>query len=168
VRWTIPVNKYPQRFSHVLENMNKKLPYQTLKNQQRLYVLWIGFVFFALMVIIGAIPGEAENLSSMVDDRLLHFSAYCLLTGLVYSGLNGSTPLRALKAFVIIGLLSGLDETIQGFMAYRHADMKDLVFDFLAATITLIALVMLEIGMTRRRKERLSALRRMRQANRSI
>lgn len=147
--------------------MNKKLPYQIPKNQQRWYALKTGFVFFALMVIIGAIPGEAKILSSMVDDRLLHFSAYCLLTGLIYAGLTGSTTMRVISTLLIIELLSGLDETIQGFMSYRHADMTDLIFDALAATTALIMLVMLEAVMKRRRKDRISTLRRIRQANRS-
>jgi VanZ family protein len=146
--------------------MNKKLLYQYPKNQLRLYSLKFGFLFFALMVIIGAIPGEAKILSSMVDDRLLHFTAYSILTGLIYSGLSGSVTMRVLKSLLIIGLLSGLDETIQGFMSYRQADTKDLIFDALAAATSLITLVMLEISMTKRRKERLSTLRRIRQANR--
>lgn len=57
------------------------------------------FAFFALLVAIGAIPGEAMTLSTMVDDKLLHFAGYSSMTALIYFGLVDSAFNRA--AYII-------------------------------------------------------------------
>ncbi|MDP3842575.1 MAG: VanZ family protein [Oxalobacteraceae bacterium] len=100
----------------------------------------IAFAFFALMVAIGAIPGEATALSAMVPDKLLHFTAYASLSGLIYSGLTGRPLSRAVRTLLAIALLGGLDETIQSFMPYRSADWADWEFDMLAALTCVVVL----------------------------
>lgn len=110
--------------------------------------------FFALMVAIGAIPGEATALSAMVPDKLLHFTAYACLSGLIYGGLAGGMASRALRALLLIALLGGLDEAIQSFMPYRSADLADWAFDMLAALSGVLLLPLLSTvnaAVTRRR-----------------
>ena len=117
------------------------------------------FAFFALMVAIGAIPGEAKALSAMVDDKLLHFAAYSCLAGMIYFSLAGGPANRALRTLLAIALLGGLDETIQSFMPYRSADLADWAFDMLAALFVVLLLPLLPFlstAMTRRHTNRSS------------
>jgi VanZ family protein len=105
--------------------------------------LAVAFVFFALMVAIGAIPGEATALSATVPDKLLHFTAYASLTCLIYAGLTGRPLSRAMRTLLAIALLGGLDEAIQSFMPYRSADWADWEFDMLAALSCVVVLALL-------------------------
>lgn len=110
--------------------------------------------FFALMVAIGAIPGEATALSAKVPDKLLHFTAYAGLSGLIYGDLAGGMASRALRTLLLIALLGGLDEVMQSFMPYRSADLADWTFDMLAALSSVLLLPLLSTvnaAMTRQR-----------------
>lgn len=110
--------------------------------------------FFALMVAMGAIPGEATALSAKVPDKLLHFTAYAGLSGLIYDGLAGGKTSRALRTLLLIALLGGLDEAIQSFMPYRSADLADWAFDMLAALSSVLLLRLLHIVSTAKTKQR--------------
>lgn len=94
--------------------------------------------FFLLMVGIGAIPGEATKLSAVVDDRVLHFCAYMLLSCLIYAGLAGNVHHRALGTFALILILGLLDEALQSLMPYRVSDLGDLGYDILAAAASVL------------------------------
>lgn len=98
---------------------------------------------FALMMLLGAIPGEAQALSDAVGDKLLHLSAYSLLTFLLFGGMRGSITNRAMRTVMMIGLLGGIDEAIQSFMPYRNANLTDWAFDMLAGGLTLTILILL-------------------------
>jgi VanZ family protein len=100
-------------------------------------------MFFALMLLLGAIPGEAQALSDALGDKLLHLCAYSFLTCLLFGGLSGNVAVRAWRTLMMIGLLGGLDESIQSFMPYRYASMTDWLVDMLVAGLTLTLLVML-------------------------
>lgn len=95
----------------------------------------MAFVFFALMIGLGAIPGKANALSAVVYDKFLHILAYSFLSVLVFAGMPGTRRARACRTLILIGLLGALDETIQGFMSYRHANLGDWETDMLAAML---------------------------------
>jgi uncharacterized membrane protein YsdA (DUF1294 family) len=145
--------------------MNRKMQNQASKHQRRILNTPVtprlcqitACAFFALLILIGAIPGEAELASSMVNDKLLHFFAYSFLSCLLYGGLTGSAASRVWRTLAMIAILGALDEAIQSFMPYRHADMSDWEFDMLAATVSITALLLLDTAMTRRRMESRSA-----------
>ncbi len=101
------------------------------------------------MLLLGAIPGEAQALSDAFGDKLLHLCAYSFLTCVLFGGMSGNIAARAWRTLMLIGLLGGVDETIQGFMAYRNPSMGDWLIDILAAGLTLIALVILARNMHR-------------------
>ncbi len=99
--------------------------------------IWLvsALLFFALMVCLGAIPGEANALSERFGDKLLHTLAYGFLSLLCYRGLNG-TPLRRYAGSVsLIALFGLLDEGVQHFLPYRNASLLDWCFDVGAACI---------------------------------
>lgn len=95
--------------------------------------LMAAMLLYVLMVLIGAVPGKAEALSAAVYDKLLHFAAYAALSGLLYAGLRGRPASRALRTVIVAGALGALDEAIQSFMPYRHANWADWRIDMLAA-----------------------------------
>ncbi|WP_460841447.1 VanZ family protein [Noviherbaspirillum agri] len=105
--------------------------------------LMAAILLYVLMILIGSVPGEAEALSAVVYDKFLHFAAYAVLSGLLYVGLRGSPGSRALQTLVVTGLLGGLDEAIQSFMPYRHANWADWQVDMLAALSCVAMLILL-------------------------
>jgi VanZ family protein len=101
-------------------------------------------ILFALMVAIGAIPGEAQALSAAFGDKLLHFCAYAILSVLIFSDSPGPARSRAIRTLLLIALLGSADETIQGFMPYRSADLLDWAWDMLAAGWSVASLLALD------------------------
>jgi len=97
--------------------------------------------FYVLMIVVGAIPGNAEAMSNLVVDKLLHFAAYALLTGLLYAALPGEPPRRALWTLAIAASLGTLDEAIQALIPYRNANWIDWKFDMLAS-LTCVGILM--------------------------
>jgi len=105
----------------------------------RRYSLRIACFFFLLMVAVGSIPGKAEALSAATHDKLLHFVAYSVLSVLLYLGIPGSRWRRALGTLAGVAFLGLLDETIQHFLHYRNSDVRDWLFNMLAAALSVIA-----------------------------
>ncbi len=104
------------------------------------FSLLTGGAFFLLMVAIGAIPGEATGLAAKIPDKLLHFIAYSFLTCCIHRSLNCGLLSRAVRTVMIVGVLGALDENIQRFMPYRSCDLKDWIFDLLAAFFSVVVL----------------------------
>jgi VanZ family protein len=102
------------------------------------------YLFFGLMVGFGAIPGEAQSLSSVFGDKLLHFCAYSLLSVLIFSGSNGDAWRRASRTLLLVAMLGATDELIQGTMTYRNADVQDWAWDMLAASWTTASMIALD------------------------
>lgn len=98
-------------------------------------------LFFILMVVLGAIPGEAHALSEAVHDKLLHFLAYTVLSALIYASFTGQPATRAFRTVIIVGSLGALDEAIQALMPYRDANWMDWRADMMASlsSVTLLA-----------------------------
>ncbi|WP_019140850.1 VanZ family protein [Noviherbaspirillum massiliense] len=90
-------------------------------------------VMFISMVAIGSIPGNADALSAMVYDKVLHTVAYGLLSVLLFFGISGSQRMRALCSIGAIAALGALDEGIQSMLPYRHANFHDWKFNMLGA-----------------------------------
>lgn len=105
--------------------------------------LLAAFLFFLLMVCIGAIPGKAMAASAVVSDKLLHFTAYSILSILLYCGMSGTRLNRGLRTFLLIGVLGGLDEVIQSFLPYRNFSRLDWEVNMLAAAICVSFLMLL-------------------------
>jgi VanZ family protein len=97
-------------------------------------------LFFLLMIGIGSIPNEANKLSAVVPDKLLHMTAYGFLSALLYIGQRPDKRWRGLTVILAIGILGALDETIQSFFPYRTAGLPDWLFDMLSACIVVTAL----------------------------
>lgn len=105
--------------------------------------LWLGLLmlFFLLMVTLGAMPGQAEQLSARFGDRPLHVLAYALMTLLCFVALSAPPLHRAAFTLGAIALLGLTDEAIQAFLPYRNASLTDWCFDI--GTATLVSLLLL-------------------------
>lgn len=97
--------------------------------------------FFVVMVMIGAIPGQAQALSARAGDKLLHLLAFGFMTLLCHLAIRAAPVPRALLVVAIVALLGLADESLQSLLPYRNASALDWCFDIAAAAIvsTLLA-----------------------------
>lgn len=107
---------------------------------------WLGALLFlfTLMVLLGAIPGQANALSDQFGDKTLHLAAYTVLGALCYRSWIASCTQRAILTLLVIAVLGLVDESIQYTLPYRSASLTDWCFDLLAALIAVVSLLLLE------------------------
>ena len=113
---------------------------------------WLGalLLLFLLMLMLGAIPGEANALSQQFGDKTLHLAAYTVLGLLCYRSWVARWRQRAALTVWVIALLGLIDESIQATLPYRSASLLDWCFDLLAALIAILTLSLLEPLITTR------------------
>ncbi len=97
--------------------------------------LAIAIVFFLFMIALGSLPGNAQALTEKINDKILHFLAYSLLTILIYLSLSTTQLRKFTLTLSIIAILAMTDELIQSTMAFRNASLYDLSIDILAASL---------------------------------
>ena len=88
---------------------------------------------FILMLALGSYPGNAQALTEKINDKILHFLAYSLLTALIYLSLNSTKREKFFITLCIMFALSLTDEYIQSMLSFRTASLLDLSVDLLAA-----------------------------------
>lgn len=97
---------------------------------------WGAMALFALIVIIGSIPGARADAAEVASGVVLHSCAYAVLTFLVFTGSTGTPAQRASKAVLTIAAMGFIDETVQSFLPYRHGAVGDWMVDMASATVT--------------------------------
>lgn len=117
-------------------------------NRIRWSCLAAALLFFSLMIGLGSIPGNATALTEKINDKLLHFLAYSLLTFLIYQSLIISRFAKFFTTLNILFVLSMADEIIQSHLSYRTTSLSDLIADMLAAFLvtTLLSLIQIDSG----------------------
>lgn len=108
--------------------------------------LAIALIFFLLMIIVGSLPGNAQALTEKINDKILHFLAYSLLTALIYLSLSTTHLRKFTLTLSIIAILAMTDELIQSTMTFRNASLYDLSVDILAASLIASCLSLLTIN----------------------
>ena len=108
------------------------------KSRKTALVAAVGF--FLLMIGIGSIPNEANQLSAIVPDKVLHALAYGSLAALIYVGQPAKKPYRGLVVLLAIAVMGGLDEAIQSLFTYRTSSLADWMCDMLSALVVVAAL----------------------------
>lgn len=108
--------------------------------------LAIALIFFLLMIIVGSLPGNAQALTEKINDKILHFLAYSLLTVLIYLSLSTTHLRKFTLTLSIIAILAMTDELIQSTMTFRNASLYDLSVDILAASLIASCLSLLTIN----------------------
>jgi VanZ family protein len=96
------------------------------------------FVFCLLIFIQSSRPSPDITLHWPFVDKVLHFSAYALLSTLFLRAFNTTRIKNNLKLiFILSVLLSSLygisDEIHQSFVPYRNADIMDALADILGS-----------------------------------
>lgn len=94
------------------------------------------WTIFALILIIGSIPGARADAGEVASGVVLHSCAYAVLTFLLFTGGDGTPGQRAVKAVLTIAAMGALDELIQTFLPYRHGAVHDWLVDTTAALVT--------------------------------
>jgi len=97
---------------------------------------WSAMALFALIVIIGSIPGARADAAEVASGVVLHSCAYAVLTFLVFTGSSGTPAQRAVKAVLTIAAMGTVDEVVQSFLPYRHGAIGDWLVDCTAAIVT--------------------------------
>jgi VanZ family protein len=100
---------------------------------------------FILMLALGSYPGNAQALTEKINDKILHFLAYSLLTALIYLSLNSTKREKFFITLCIMFALSLTDEYIQSMLSFRTASLLDLSVDLLAAGLMTSCLSLLTI-----------------------
>ncbi len=100
---------------------------------------------FILMLALGSYPGNAQALTEKINDKILHFLAYSLLTALIYLSLNSTKREKFFITLCIMFALSLTDEYIQSMLSFRTASLLDLIVDLLAAGLMTSCLSLLTI-----------------------
>jgi hypothetical protein len=96
-------------------------------------------IFSAVMIVADTLPGSAAAISLMMNNRLLHFLAYLLLSGLIYYSLADGPVPRVLRALLFIALLSCLHQLVQATTLDRFV-FTNWAFDLLTALCCLALL----------------------------
>ena len=104
---------------------------------------------FILMLALGSYPGNAQALTEKINDKILHFLAYSLLTALIYLSLNSTKREKFFITLCIMFALSLTDEYIQSMLSFRTASLLDLSVDLLAAGLMTSCLSLLTIATDR-------------------
>ena len=99
-------------------------------------------IFYGAMFILGSVRSLERTFIWTFNDKLLHFTAYFVLTALIYLGLK-TRPIgelffpRSLATLAIVAGAGALDEIAQYFVG-RDSSFDDWVADTAAAVVLLI------------------------------
>lgn len=97
---------------------------------------WSAMLAYALILVLGSIPGARADVAQVASGLVLHSCAYAVLCFLIFTGSKGSLALRAGKAVLSIALMGALDEYVQSYFPYRHGSVGDWLVDCYAAIVT--------------------------------
>jgi len=106
------------------------------------------WTMFALIIIVGSIPGARADAGEVASGVVLHSCAYAVLTFLLFTGGTGTPAHRAVKSVLTIAAMGALDEFVQSFLPYRHGAVHDWLVDCTAALV--IASLMWTLWSTRK------------------
>lgn len=91
---------------------------------------------FALILILGSIPGARQDIGHYASGLILHSCAYAGITFLLFTGGAGTLAARAVKAVLIVAAMGACDELVQSFLPYRRGAVGDWVVDVTSAVVT--------------------------------
>lgn len=99
----------------------------------------IAYLGYALVIILGTVPGARAEVGEVAPGLFLHFATYASIAMLLFTGTNATAIGRVLYSVLIVAVMGAVDEFIQSFLPYRHGAISDWYVDVLAAmTMALI------------------------------
>ena len=90
---------------------------------------------YALVIIIGDIPGTRADVGQYASGVVLHSFGYGVLALLLFSGIAGGMGRRAVLSVLMVAAMGALDEFIQSFLPYRRGAVSDWLVDITAAML---------------------------------
>ena len=90
---------------------------------------------YAVILLMGSVPGARAEIGNVASGLVLHSLAYGGLALLLFTGSVGSPRARAVKAVLCIMAMGAIDELIQSQLPYRHGAVSDWLVDVNAAVI---------------------------------
>lgn len=110
----------------------------------------IAYLGYALIIILGTIPGARAEVGEVASGFFLHFVSYACMAALLFTGYRGTAGSRALRAVAIVAVMGALDEYIQSFLPYRNGTIRDWYVDVAAAITASLILAQLFVRARRR------------------
>lgn len=98
---------------------------------------------YALVIIIGDIPGARADVGQYASGVVLHSFGYGVLAFLLFSGIAGGMGRRAVLSVLLVAAMGALDEFIQSFLPYRRGAVSDWLVDITAAMLVAAVLYFL-------------------------
>lgn len=92
------------------------------------------FTSFALVLILGSNKAYAQAVGGAIPDYISHFVVYAVFSALICAGLV-TLKRNVWIALPVVFTMGLLDESMQYFLSFRSADIKDLAVDTFAALI---------------------------------
>lgn len=108
----------------------------------RRWRLYSAFIFYALILVLGSVPGARQKIGELASGGVLHALAYGGITLLLFTGFTGTRLRNACIAVATVVWMGALDETVQSFFPYRSATVSDWMVDIAASSFTALALWM--------------------------
>ena len=90
-------------------------------------------IVYAAIMAMGTIPGARAEIGNYASGIVLHSLAYGAITFLLYTGIGGTAPSRALKSVLTVAAMGAVDELVQSFLPYRRGAVGDWLVDCNAA-----------------------------------
>lgn len=114
----------------------------------------LALLVYGLILVLGNVRGLGQTLAPDTSDKTLHLLAYGGLSALLYLGLRLPPLRRSAIILGVIALLGAVDETVQAFVPYRDADLRDWLADLAGAALVCALLSLLRAMMPRRYRRR--------------
>ena len=94
-----------------------------------------GLLIYALIVLMGSVPGVRAEMGNVASGIVLHTLAYASITILLFTGLAGSKASRAWRSVATVAVMGAFDELVQFFLPYRRGAISDWLIDCNAAVL---------------------------------
>ena len=123
----------------IVDGLEKKIDFRFWLMK---YFSWFwGFQFLSAMLLVSyglfSVPSEESSLN--IPDKILHFSAFLVLSISLYK------TFRNIFLLFILFFYAAISELIQFYLPYREMELTDILFNFLGIFVFLIAIFFLKI-----------------------
>lgn len=91
---------------------------------------------FAVILVLGSIPGARTEVGNLASGVVLHSVAYSVITILLYTGTAGTRGYRLVRTVLTVAAMGAVDELVQTLLPYRHGAVLDWLIDCAASLAT--------------------------------
>lgn len=100
----------------------------------------IACLVYALVLILGSLPGARDEVGKVAPGVVLHSLTYGFISVMLFCGQGRATAGNAAASLLAVAVLGALDEYVQSWFSYRTADWTDWAVDVLACAFGLVVL----------------------------